>query len=182
MFKLSHPFLLFPELWKEFGTNGAIVLAQLDYWIEHNRANGTGFHEGRYWTYNSIKAWKEQFLGWSENTIKRTLAGLEKDGLVLSDNFNKSAYDRTKWYTIIYENPRFAPFVQFGRMENISVAQPIPETNREAREKRHSRTKLYFARMTPSERKAHELARREAEMEKAVFEMPCWDKTGEKES
>lgn len=39
-----------------------------------------------------------------------------------------------------------------------------------------------FASMTPAERKAHEFDRRQAEMDKKVFTLPCWNKAaGEEE-
>lgn len=45
----------------------------------------------------------EQFPFWSESTIKRGIATLEKMGVLLSCNQNKASFDKTKWYTIDYE-------------------------------------------------------------------------------
>jgi hypothetical protein len=129
-FKTSRPLLLPPDMAKEFGLNEAIILHQLDYWIEHNRANEQNCHEGRYWTFNSVRAWQEQFPWWSIDTIRRVLNKLEKDNLILSSSFNKTRYDRTKWYSIRYENPRFTPFMQNAQMDSCGMHQPIPETTK----------------------------------------------------
>ncbi len=40
---------------------------------------------------------------WSESTIKRTIKSLEKQGYLISGNFNRSKMDQTKWYSIDYE-------------------------------------------------------------------------------
>lgn len=36
----------------------------------------------------------------SLDTVKRTFAKLEKQGYLISGNFNKDPRDKTKWYTI----------------------------------------------------------------------------------
>ena len=46
---------------KEFGILEAILLNNLEYWIAKNKANGTNFYEGTYWTFNSTKAFNELF-------------------------------------------------------------------------------------------------------------------------
>ena len=84
--------------------NESIVLNQLNYWIEINRKADKHFIEGRYWVYNTYNDWKtNNFPYWSEKTIQRTFTRLENKGIVVSANYNKSAIDKTKWYTIDYE-------------------------------------------------------------------------------
>jgi hypothetical protein len=39
----------------------------------------------------------------SERNVARAIASLEELELIEADNFNKTSYDRTKWYTINYE-------------------------------------------------------------------------------
>lgn len=92
------------KLAKEIGLNEAIVLNQLHYWIEKNKRSKKNLHDGKYWVYNTYESWQENdFEYWSVETIKRTFAKLEKNGFVISGNFNKMPMDRTKWYTINYE-------------------------------------------------------------------------------
>ena len=82
------------------GINGAIMLNHLHYWVKKNADNEMNYHDGYFWTYNSIAAYKKQFPFWSEKTIYRILRELEVNGYVKTGNYNQSAYDRTKWYAL----------------------------------------------------------------------------------
>ena len=83
-----------------YGVNCAIILENIYYWIEHNRANGTNFHDGRYWTFNSTKAFKELFPYLSKKQIETALNKLREEGILLTGNYNQLKYDRTLWYAI----------------------------------------------------------------------------------
>lgn len=96
----ARPLVVRPELAVVIGLNEAIVLQQMQYWLLENEREGRSYHDGYYWTYNSYRAWQDQFPFWSQKTIKRTIATLEKRGLLISGVFNKSRVDRTKWYRI----------------------------------------------------------------------------------
>lgn len=83
----------------KYGVTEAILISHLEYWIKKNEANNKNFFDGRYWTYNSIKAWSELFPYLSEKKIRNALKHLENEGLILTGNYNTSAYDRTRWYS-----------------------------------------------------------------------------------
>lgn len=85
---------------KEVGVNAAILLQSIKWWCEKNRANGKHFHDGLYWTYNSVKAWQELYPYIGKSAIDSALKKLEERGFIKVGNYNKSAYDRTKWYAI----------------------------------------------------------------------------------
>lgn len=85
------------------GLNEAIVLQQVHYWIEINKAKELNFYEDKYWTYNSMKEWGKSFPFYGDKTLKRIFNNLEKLGILKTGNFNKLRMDRTKWYTIDYE-------------------------------------------------------------------------------
>lgn len=88
-----------PILARDIGLDEALVLQQLNYWIEVNRKTGKNYHEGRYWIYNSIRGWKEENFDYmSLDTVKRILPRLEKAGYLLTGNFNEDTRDKTKWY------------------------------------------------------------------------------------
>lgn len=92
------------ELAKLIGLNEAIVLNQIHYWLKRNKEREVNFIDGRYWTFNTYDEWKEKnFPFWSMPTIKRTFLSLEKIGVVISANYNKMSFDKTKWYSIDYE-------------------------------------------------------------------------------
>lgn len=93
-----------PRLAVEIGLNESIVLQKIHYWIVNNERNGINYYEGRYWTFNSIKKWRDDFFPWwSVDTVKRTFKSLENKELLIVGNFNKKGYDKTKWYTINYQ-------------------------------------------------------------------------------
>lgn len=82
----------------DFGINGAIIINNIQFWIQKNKDNHTNFHEGRFWTYNTYAAFAKQFSYLSINTIRREIKKLVKSGVLIASNFNKSNYDRTLWY------------------------------------------------------------------------------------
>ena len=85
---------------KKYGIECAIILYNIRFWIEKNKANRVHFHKERYWTYNSAKAFSELFPYLSPTQISRHLRKLEKLGVIISDNFNTAGYDKTKWYSL----------------------------------------------------------------------------------
>jgi DnaD/phage-associated family protein len=95
----EEPLVILPSLAATIGLNESIVLQQLHYWLERS----TNVHEGHTWVYNTYEEWQEQFPFWSESTIRRIITKLEKQGLIITGNFNRSKIDKTKWYRINYE-------------------------------------------------------------------------------
>lgn len=110
-----------PEFAVEVGLNNSIVLSQFDYWIKHNEGKEQYYFDGHYWTYGSYLFWHEQFPFWSIRTIARIFRQLESDELILIGNYNKNNYDKTKWYTIQYENKSIAQFLSAS-----AVKDPAP--------------------------------------------------------
>ena len=85
---------------KKYGVECAVLLYNLRHWLEKNVANEKHIHDGRVWTYNSTKAFADLFPYLSEKQIYRRLQKLEKEGILLTGNYNNHEYDRTKWYSI----------------------------------------------------------------------------------
>lgn len=88
------------EVAEEVGVNAAILLQSIKWWCEKNKANGRHYHDGLYWTYNSAKAWGDLYPYLGKSAIGTALRKLEERGYIKTGNYNKSAYDRTKWYAI----------------------------------------------------------------------------------
>ena len=115
----DYPLIILPELAVAIGLNEAIVLQQIHYWVENYRREGdkNHFRDGRYWIYNSLPDWQEQFPFWAESTIKRAIASLRKPHeakdpssrvsrgplISVTHKYNRAGFDRTNWYTINYE-------------------------------------------------------------------------------
>jgi hypothetical protein len=77
----------------------AIILQQIHYWI----ARSSNVKDNYKWVYNSVSEWHKQFPWLSEKTVQRYLKDLENHGLLITGNYNKAKFDRTKWYRINYE-------------------------------------------------------------------------------
>lgn len=86
------------ELALEFGIEEAVLIENFVHWIQKNKANNKHYHDGRYWTYNSAKAFVDQFPYMNESKIKRTLAKLVEADVIMKGNYNENQYDRTCWY------------------------------------------------------------------------------------
>lgn len=94
----KHPLLVDQDLANVIGLNEAIVLQQLNYWLHSKSAKKIN---DKWWVYNTYENWKKQnFPFWSVATIRRTFSSLEKKEVVVSANFNRAGFDKTKWYSI----------------------------------------------------------------------------------
>lgn len=94
------PLQVLPSLVIELGnTDKAIILQQIHYWLQ--RSNN--IVDGHRWIYNSAHDWQKQFPWLTEKTIQRYLKSLVDDGWLISGNYNKAKFDRTKWYRVRYD-------------------------------------------------------------------------------
>lgn len=85
------------------GVNAAVILEQLNWWIDKNRQNERHFHDGRYWTYNSVKSFKRSYPYMSEKAIRTAIGKLVDGGYVVEGDYNTDRYARPKWYAITAE-------------------------------------------------------------------------------
>lgn len=88
------------DIAQKYGILEAILLNNIYYWIEKNRANETNFYDGTYWTYNSTKAFSKLFSYATERQIRNALKHLVEEKVLATGNYNKSSYDRTLWYAL----------------------------------------------------------------------------------
>lgn len=95
----DHPLQVLPRLAAEIGLNEAIVLQQIHYWLEKS----PHVHRQQKWVYNTMDDWLAQFP-WikSRKTLANYFAALADRHLLVTGNFNRSKFDRTKWYSIDY--------------------------------------------------------------------------------
>jgi rubrerythrin len=84
----------------KYGPVESIILSNLCWWIEKNRENKKHYHNGRYWVYNSIKAFENLFPYLNGEQIRRTIDRLRKEKVLYVGKFNKTGYDRTLWYSV----------------------------------------------------------------------------------
>ena len=121
------------DIAKRYGVLSAVLLQNLQHWIEKNKANGKNFFDEHYWTYNSRKAFTELFPYATARQIDTALKKLIDDGVIITGNYNTSAYDRTLWYAITEKG---ISILQKCKMENTKNANgkdenvtPIPNIN-----------------------------------------------------
>lgn len=128
---MEHSFNI--ETAKEYGILEAILLKNIYFWIKHNEVNEKNFHDGEYWTFNSVRAFSELFPYASERKIRNALKHLEEAGIIRTGNYNKSSYDRTTWYSltelgklICKRGKAHLTKTQKGSSKNV---EPIPYIN-----------------------------------------------------
>lgn len=136
---MQHSFNI--EIAQEYGILEAILLNHIYYWIAKNKANGKHFYDGKYWTYNSRKAFSELFPYASEKQIRRVLERLVKLNILMTGNYNKKWTDRTLWYTFTDNGLSIMQKSQMqlserandkcpeGQMTNALEGRPIPDIN-----------------------------------------------------
>lgn len=119
------------ELAKQYGTDEAIFLENLIFWVIRNRENERNFFDGRTWTYNSVRALKSLFPFWSDYQMRRVLESLIKQGVVVKGNYNKNPYDRTMWYALADEEKLILRYQNFHLREPkngvLETNEPIPD-------------------------------------------------------
>ena len=88
------------DLAEQYGIEKALLLDHFCYWIAENERNEKNQIDGRTWVYNTSKALNEKFHYIPQKSIARHLKELENNGILISGNFNKVSFDRTKWYAL----------------------------------------------------------------------------------
>jgi hypothetical protein len=110
-----------PEIAAQVGLNAAVIYQNIYWWCERNAAKEKNIRDGRAWTYNPMRAFETLFPYLSSGQIRTALARLEDCKLVEAGNYNKSAYDRTKWYCVIAQ-----PHLLNSANGVVQNGQPLP--------------------------------------------------------
>jgi len=127
------PLQVLPSLAVAIGLHESLILQQIHYWLQRNGKD----IDGRLWTYNSYPEWQKQFPFFSERTIQRLFRSLEEKKLLVTGNYNKLEIDRTKWYSIDYEELSILEYPKRKhdvtittdcRHQDGKMSLPIPKT------------------------------------------------------
>ncbi|MEG0241679.1 MAG: hypothetical protein RR726_04480 [Pseudomonas sp.] len=113
------PLVINPQLAERIGLNEAIVLQQLKYWL--NETESGVDHDGRRWVYNTVEQWQKQFPFWSQETVKRALSSLQKQGLVLVEKLAKAQHDHTNHYAINYQSDVLFDQVNLTQSDQVNL-------------------------------------------------------------
>ena len=115
---------------KEVGILSAVLLENINYWCEKNKANCKHQYDDNSWTYNSSKAFATLFDYVSAKQIETALKKLREQGFIITGNYNSQQYDRTLWYAVTEKGKCI---LQNGKMEitksengDYHLVEPIP--------------------------------------------------------
>lgn len=111
------------------GLAASVIYAHICYWIRKNKANEKHFYNGKYWTYNSMKAFASYFPELTEKQVRTALEKLIQANLIESENFNKTGYDRTLWYSLKEENEDCQIDMPKNELPFAQKGTPIPNIN-----------------------------------------------------
>lgn len=117
----------------KYGVNSAIILQNLYFWIEKNKANETNYRDGKYWTYNSNKAFIKLFPYMTAKQIRSALDTLKAEGLVLTANFNDKC-DRTLWYALTEKGIKLINGLEIDEISQEESENTLGTTNFEENE------------------------------------------------
>ena len=90
----------------KFGIEEAIIFDHIYFWCLANASKDINKYQlktenkPRYWTFDTCAKLADKFSYMTPSKIRRVLLSLEELGLIISGNFNKMQYDRTKWYAV----------------------------------------------------------------------------------
>lgn len=88
----------------EHGVSEAIMINNLTFWIAKNMANERHFYDGKTWTYNSVAAFSKLFPFWSDKQVRRVIESLIERNVIMTGNYNKNGFDKTRWFAFIDED------------------------------------------------------------------------------
>ena len=92
-----------PLIAEKYGVNAAILLRDIYHWCETNRCNDENFHEGRWWTYQTIKGLCLRHTYWTKNQVEHIIRTCREKGALLTGHFSEDQFDRTSWYALTDE-------------------------------------------------------------------------------
>ena len=96
-----------------YGMEEAVFLDAIMFWYRANRGDNRNFYDGRWWTYNSVKAYESIFPWWNAGQIRRIIARCREKGALLAGDYNEDRRDRTAWYS-----PSDKLLSMYGESEN----------------------------------------------------------------
>ncbi len=133
------------ELAGKYGLAEAMIIHHFQHWIRVNRKMKRNFHEGRYWSYQTLDEIAAHFPYLSKSQVceiitklclgkgRRSKKEQEFEPVLLKGNFNKHSYDQTVWYTFVRED-MYTSLAQ-AKMDDSSSQTgcqpeptPIPDT------------------------------------------------------
>ena len=126
------PITLYPTLACMLGNvNHALILQQLRFLMgvaAKSKKYDSHFIDNKWWVYNTYQQWRDEHFPWlSTSAIRDTFKSLEDLGIVLSRQDIGNPFDKTKWYTIDFNN-FYSVYIDFINEHTDSVASMTGES------------------------------------------------------
>jgi|ERR1700722_2669332 len=131
-------YILDIDLATRYDVNVAIFLQNIAFWTKTNIANNKHYHDGHYWTYNSMKAFSVLFPFWTIKQIRVIIQRCIDEELLIKGNYNHLKYDQTSWYALTQKGLEAFKILMCpnGQMvlperanESAQKGKPIPDIN-----------------------------------------------------
>lgn len=129
-----HSFMV--DIATKYGIAEAILLGYFYHWITVHEKNETNFYDGRYWTYDSERTLVDKMPYIPKTTMHRLIKKLVDSGLLLTGNYNKFSYDKTKWFSLsdialaLFENKKTCPKMDHPLVQNGPTIPIYNEENK----------------------------------------------------
>lgn len=108
----------------DYSIEEAIFINNIYFWMDYNRKNERHYYDGRYWTYNSVKAFGGIFPYWSKDQIGRLLKKMLENGLLLKGNYNEKGLNQTLWYTLSDKSLSYMEDNSYYPSQNEEIIKP----------------------------------------------------------
>lgn len=116
--------------------NLCIFIANLASWLRTNASKlhkplaDRNFHEGRYWSYNSIQGFVKFFGFWSTQNIKTIIKNGIAQGLIVTNTFNRKKFDNTLWYSLTDKGLEYYPQLRDTTLNTlVNSNKPLVRSN-----------------------------------------------------
>ncbi|MDE7261058.1 MAG: hypothetical protein K2N78_03210 [Oscillospiraceae bacterium] len=119
-----------PLIAEKYGVNAAIFLRDIYHWCETNKNNEEHFHDGRWWTYQTIAGLCKRHTYWTKNQVEHIIRTCKEKGALLSGHFSENQFDRTCWYALTDEALALFDGPTSMSEKSEMESQEIPELGR----------------------------------------------------
>jgi hypothetical protein len=130
------------------GLEAAVIYNHICHWIKFNKVKKEGFHDGRYWMYQSHEQISEYLEYLSVRQVKHAMGLLLQHGFLIKGNYNKDVFNKTNWYALpdekilgnsnnSYESTEFVPsnghiaYDRWDKKRTIENTLFVPSNNKE---------------------------------------------------
>lgn len=124
---------------EEVGVSAAVIFENIAFWIKTNERNGRNIHDGKAWMFSSVASFKETFPYFTEKQIRNSLSKLFVCEFLTVGNYNKTQYDRTRWFALTEKGNSFVRNDEKDLPKrangNARKGEPIPDIKKHTRKK-----------------------------------------------